>query len=303
MKKTTHCSSMPLLAVCAAALGAGLPTSAFAQAPDGLLEREQATSGETNIAAEGFQKVAMAPEESKDAQSFVITLGGLLTAGNARTMAFTGAGNYRLRRGASQLTAQAAANFGQSYIDDGYERTVENYQGRLRYDYFFSEDFAAFFSVTGRQDAFQGLDLRLNIDPGLAYYAISNQQTLLWGELGYDLQHDIRCEPSGEDSTCVNTDPTIEKTETRHSVRGFVGYDRKISDTTAFDASVEYIQAMQKTVNWRLNGGAGLTTQLAESLSVATTITVKYDNNPLVDVKRTDLVTAFNLVYQLPDDF
>lgn len=304
MSKTTYCISAPFVAVCAAATIAGLPTEALAQAPEGLLKPAQATSGETNIATEGFQTAAARPEDATDAQSFTITLGGLATGGNAKNIALTSQASYRLRRAASQLSAGLAANYGRAdsieadgEVDEGYEDTVRNFQGNLRYDYFFAGPVSAFLSVTGRNDRFQQLDLRLNIDPGFAYHAISDERTRLWGEFGYDLQYDIRRQADD-----ASTDG-VDDTETRHGARAFVAYERKLSETAAFDVSMEYIQALQDTVNWRLNGGAGITAQVAESLSVATTVTVKYDNNPLPGVEKEDYVTAFNLVYQLPDGF
>ena len=52
--------------------------------------------------------------------------------------------------------------------------------------------FAVFGAVSARHDRFQGLELRINLDPGVSYYFIDEEKQQLWLEGGYDFQHDIR---------------------------------------------------------------------------------------------------------------
>ena len=55
-----------------------------------------------------------------------------------------------------QFTAAVAANFARGgKRGESVDRTVENYQGLLRYDYFFSPKLAAFLQASGRHDRFQ----------------------------------------------------------------------------------------------------------------------------------------------------
>lgn len=238
--------------------------------------------------------------------TLLVSAGGLFAAGNSRSVSFTSAGNFRLRRDIHQFGAVAALNFGRSAPGRGepMETTVENYQGRVRYDLFFAEKLAGFFQVSARHDRFQGLDLRMNVDPGLAYYFIDEKAQQLSGELGYDLQYDVRAESA-------RTDPATgvvvaDKTEVRHNARAFVGYDNKVSPAVTFTTGLEYLQSLSPfeddttgDVNWRLNWDAGITSKVGDKLSVATTFSLKYDNNPLPDVESTDAVTAINLVYNL----
>ncbi len=279
---------------------------AFAQDdPAGLAAQAPATSGETQAAQEGFQTVVAPPEESKDATELFLSMGGLLASGNSRALSVTGAGNFKLRRDIHQLTSVVAVNFGRSAPSrsEPMETTVENYQGRVRYDVFFAEQVAGFLQVSARRDRFQGLDLRLNIDPGVAYYFIDDKALQFWGELGYDLQHDVRREEARLDPDTGNI---ADKTQTRHHARAFVGYDNKLNQAVSFYSGLEYLQGLAPyeddatgDVNWRLNFDTGVTSKVGESLSVATTFSVKYDNNPLPGLARTDTVTAVNLVYNL----
>lgn len=279
----------------------GLCSVAQAQ-PAGLVNQAPASAGSTEVAKEGFQAVAVPPEESKDASTFKVTLGGFVSQGNSRTIAFTGAADYFLRRGSSQFQALAAANYGGSAAeaDDPYQTTVNNYQGRVRYDHFFTPGVAGFASVSARRDTFQGLDLRLNFDPGLAYYFIDEQGHRLWAELGYDLQYDLRNQDYIDDRAAE--DPMaarIEDSEVRHNLRAFVGYDNQLTESVKFNTGLEYLQNVEQAKNARLNFDAALTAQINQDFAVATTLSVKFDNNPLPGVEKTDVITALNLVYTL----
>jgi putative salt-induced outer membrane protein YdiY len=279
-------------------------TTAAAQEPSGLSSRAPATAGSTEVAKSGFQAVVRpGADDSKDVSTLKLNFGGFLSQGNSRNIALTGGADYFIRRSASQFSTLAAVNYGRSAPAAGepYETTVENYQARVRYDYFFATSVAGFLSVSARRDRFQGLDLRLNVDPGLAYYFIDEKDHRFWAELGYDLQYDVRNQdfidaaaalPPGEATI-------IDHTEVRHNVRAFVGYSNELTSALKFDAGVEYLQNIKDTENARINMDAALTAQVNDDFSVATTVAVKFDNNPLPGVEKTDLITALNLVYTM----
>jgi putative salt-induced outer membrane protein len=297
--------SMKRRGACCAAFVAPLSisTAALAQLPGGLMAQAPASGGTTEVAKEGFQAVAQRAEDSKDTSTVKLTLGGFVSQGNSRTLALTGAADYFLRRNVSAFSATAAVNYGRSApgADEPYATTVENYQGRVRYDYFFATSVAGFMSVSARRDRFQGLDLRLNIDPGFAYYFIDEKGHRFWAELGYDLQYDLRDQDFIDDAVTAALPEVlvIDKTEVRHNVRAFVGYDNQLTDTLKFGAGLEYLQNVTSAENARLNFDASLTAQLNQDFSVATTVSVKYDNNPLPGVEKTDIITALNLVYTM----
>ena len=254
------------------------------------------------MAKEGFQapSAPVPPEASKDASTLKLTLGGFLSQGNSRNLALTGATDYFLRRSSNQFSALAAVNYGRSAPATGepYVTTVENYQARVRYDRFLAAGVAAFFSVSARRDRFQGLDLRLNLDPGVAYYFIDEKGHRLWAELGYDLQYDLRDQDFIDVAAATGAGP-IEESEVRHNVRVFAGYENQLTDSLKFGAGLEYLQNVQAAENARLNADAALTAQLDQDFSVATTVSVKYDNNPLPGVEDTDVIMALNVVYTM----
>jgi putative salt-induced outer membrane protein len=274
--------------------------------PAGLMANDAASTGTTDVASEGFQAAEKAAAEAKDATEASIQAGALLAAGNSRSLSATASGAFRVRRTVHQVGAAASVNYAESAADaeSNIEPTVENYQGKIRYDHFVFQSLAVFLSFSARRDRFQGLDLRMNVDPGLAYYFIDEASHQLWGELGYDLQHDVRSERAI--LVALAEGVAVEKTETRHNLRAFVGYDNKLNEAVTFRTGLEYLQGLSPfrdeatdDVNWRLNWDAGISAAIATRFSMATTLGVRYDNNPLPGVRKTDVVTALNLVYTL----
>jgi len=265
----------------------------------GLMKQDAATTGNTQLANETYAAAQRDAEDAKDTLEAKIAAGGLAATGNSRSLAATASGDFRIRRAANQFSAAAAVNYARAAADrdSSVETTVQNEQGRVRYDRFLTDRLALFLALSARHDRFQGLDLRLNLDPGVAYYVIDEKAHQLWGELGYDLQYDVR----NDDALAVAAaagDPQ-EETETRHSARAFVGYDNKLNEAVTFKTGLEYLQGLDSTENWRLNWDAALTSQIAGNFSLSTTFSLKYDHNPLPEVETLDTVTAISLVYQL----
>ncbi len=266
--------------------------------PEGERKVDAATGGTTDVAEEGFEASAK-KEEDKDGENMEVSAGGLVASGNARQVALTASSKGKLRRGDNQLSGAAALNYAEAAADrdSGLETTVENLQGRIRYDYFFAEQWAAFLGVSARRDRFQGLDLRLNIDPGLAHYVIDEDKHQLWFEAGYDFQYDIRRDENLAEAEAAGED--LDKTEVRHSARLFAGYENQVNERVSFSSGIEYIQSVQASETWRLNWDASLKSNIAGNFSSAVVIVVGYDHDPLPGIEELDMTTSFNLVYTL----
>lgn len=286
-KRTTTCLA-----------AAALLWSASAQAQESLLAGKNATEGKTDVANEGFEKVDV-PSTENDVTELKLAAGGLMATGNSRSMAGTATGKARIRRKQNQYSADVAANYAESApdLESDREVTVENYQGRIRYDRFLSERWALFAAESFRRDRFQGLGLRMNFDPGLAFYVMTVPKHRLWLEGGYDLQYDIRLDEAIEAAAAAGTEVT--KTEVRHAARAFAGYDNSLNEHVTFYTGLEYLQAFADTRNWRLNWETSLTSSLSSKFSLATSFNLRYDNNPLPEVQKLDTVSAVNLVYTL----
>jgi putative salt-induced outer membrane protein len=269
--------------------------------PKGLMQTKSATSGTETVASSGFEApVAKAPaDDDKDTTELKINAGGLIAGGNARSLAATASSRLRVRRGKNQLSAAVAANYGEAALEGQGEMqtTVENYQAKVREDRFVAEHFALFVSMSGLRDRFLGLRLRLNLDPGFAYYFIDEQKHRLWAEVGYDLQHDFR--RADAIKAALAKGELLDRSEVRHSARVFVGYENALTENITFDTGLEYLQAFKDTENYRINWDLGITSRIGGNFSVATTLNLRYDHNPLPGVKTTDVTSALSLVYQL----
>jgi putative salt-induced outer membrane protein len=332
-------TSIARFLLCSAVIAFALPDRAAAQAPTepapappkGSVGGQAAASkGVTELDDGKFASISTS--EAMDATEAEVSAGGLFTSGNARAGAFTGGARLRIRRKIHEFGAQFVGNYGQAGIrqPDGSikgQTTVGNVQGRLRYDVFFHSRVSFFAMVTARHDPFLGLDLRLRIDPGFAFYIINQPKHRLWAEVGYDFLLDVRRIAEGADNSACpvgagyvldipNTDPLMPRCAARprlatHSARIFAGYSNSLSDRVTFATGIEYIQAFapfrslpEESVNavtriksW-VNWDVSLTTALFKNFAFATTFTLRYDNAALPGVQRLDTITSFNLVYR-----
>lgn len=264
--------------------------------PVETVRAKTATTGKTDIVKGGFvTSEAPKDDDPRYVNDVSIGVGGLFSAGNARTIALTTLGRVRLRRDEHQFTGAAVANFARAgKRGTPVDTTVENYQGLLRYDYFLTNDVSLFMQSTARRDRFQGLDLRLNVDPGIAYYFINTKTHRLQIEGGYDLQHDIRRDASLAQPPPA---PPLEKSRTLHNLRVFLGYENKLRKEVALIASFEYLQNFSDIETYRFIADIGLKSNVAERLALATTYTARYENKPLPNVEDLDSIASLNLVY------
>jgi putative salt-induced outer membrane protein len=317
MRKTNATTIRAALAVIVGFAVTGLAGSVRAAPPpsdtdalEGRAKIDPATAGTTELEGQGaFATPGATEEESTDATEWDLAFGSLVSTGNARQISVTGATNLRLRRGDHQFGAAAAGNYGQAALPgEDLEPTVGNVQGRVRYDYFLHERVSVFGMLTARHDPFQGLLLRMNVDPGFAFYILPGKDERLWTEAGYDFQYDLR-DPDAtlqrdDDGQLVydaqgNPIQIVERQKITHAVRLFGGYVNQLSEIVTFSTGLEYLQSVQEARRWRLNWDTAFAAQLKGRLSLALTFTVRVDNDPLPRVRKVDTVTALSLLYRV----
>jgi putative salt-induced outer membrane protein YdiY len=297
---------VPHFAAAAALLAslAGPPTETAV--PAGVIKKDPVSTGGTELGGSGqFAGATPDTPNAEDTTGLNLSFGGIFNTGNARSIAMTGLGKFILRRGIHQFTAAAAGNYGRAAlgvrdnpetadVNEGRSAiTVGNVQGQLRYEAFFHPNFSAFLMTTARHDRFQGLDLRLNVDPGIAMYAIEQEKHKLWFEVGYDFQFDVRRDEAIEIADDLGPRPS--KTLINHAVRAFAGYTNNLSEYVTFDTGLEYLQSVIVAKRFRLNWISALNVQLAKRFSLATTFTLRYENLPIPGVVRLDTITSLLL--------
>jgi hypothetical protein len=293
-----------------------LSPAAFAQGtPKSAAEDAKATTGETSVTSDKAATVdAKAMKEGKDATELSLSAGTLNATGNARLVAATAAGKFRHRRGENQFSAAAAGNYARAGAPGTpVEVTVENMQGLARFDRFLG-DVALFLQTQARRDRFQGLELRLNVDPGVGYYFVNEKTTLFWVEGGYDLGLDVRRDDSrgvvdAKKNPVLGPDGRqlrLAETQLVHSARLFVGYEQAFETGAKVSAGIEYLQGLaasnlqagtKATDIYRINGVANAQAKLFNSFSLAFGFTARFDNAALPGKEKLDTLTSASLVY------
>ncbi len=242
-----------------------------------------------------------------DATSATLSAGGQLATGNSRLLAATANGLFETRFGDNSLGASFLGNYGQGAAPGAaVVETARNVQGRVRYDRYVTERASAFFIATGRQDKFQGLYFRLNLDPGLKYRFVDTPKSVFWGELGYDFQYDDRyngaryvLDANGNRVVDPVTDQWewVDKTAIDHSVRAFVGAKRAFNEQVNLSAGVEYLQSVVDSKRSRLNFDLLFVAKVGSGLSVGLGFSARYDNDPLPGKQDLDTATTVSLLY------
>ena len=313
------------------------PAATAVEAPKGTVGGQAAAStGATNLDESKFATTAAPTPDVTHATELDLSAGGLFNSGNARSVALTAGGRFRIRRKIHEFSAGIAGNYGRAATKTTPSQdTASNVQGRIRYDVFFHPRISAFAMLTARFDPFLGLQARVRVDPGLAFYILQQPKHRLWGEVGYDFQHDSR-RVHDEKQDCVVagalvTDGcfelrvpnvpqgmgarVVDRTIGIHSLRLFGGYVNQLSEAVTFTTGLEYIQPLSplkssdvdppkvgdpivaRTRLW-VNWDAAVTVQVMKALSFSTTFTLRYDNAPLPTIRRLDTITAVSLLYK-----
>jgi len=278
--------------------------AADAPLPAETLKAQTATTGKTDVAKGGFATGALpSDEDPREATEASIGAGGLFSSGNSRTVAVTGLAAFKARRDEHQFTTLVSANFARGgKRGEAVDTTVENYQGMVRYDYFLTNNVALFLQTSARHDRFQGLDLRYNLDPGVAYFFINTKKQKLRAEAGYDFQYDVRRDESRVQTPPAGATtplPLLDKTKALHNARLFMGYDNKLYESVSFVTGLEYLQSIERSETYRLVFDVGLKSAISNNFAIATTYTMRFENEPLPTVEQTDSIASVNLVYTL----
>lgn len=294
---------------CALAL-ALLPATAFAQATPMGAEAPPADAKALVATPKGAKDAPAIVAPKADETNASLAAGGLITTGNSKTVALTLNGQLDMRRGNNGFLFGALGNYGESSIKGAPSRaTAQNLQGKLRYDRYFIDSLSGFLITTGRHDKFQGLDFRLNLDPGVKYIPFKDEAQSLWVELGYDFQFDARSTdgrvPAAADGTPIAGAPLLDATRTDHSARGYLGYRRSFNSAVTFSTGVELLQSFVKTdlgsSDTRVNFDANLAAKLDYGFALGVGFTARYDRLPIAGREKLDTTTTLSLIYAWAD--
>ncbi len=303
-------SSWTLLVAAAGVIAVTTPSVARADEPPSTPRGAPPPDAKAAVAAPTAPGDAPKIEKPVEGTSVALSAGALLTTGNSRLFAATANGAYDSRFGDNGVGAALLANYGQGApAGKEVQMTTANVQGRLRYDRYFIERMSGFLIATGRRDRFQGLDFRLNLDPGVKYLFKKEQSSSVWGEAGYDFQYDIR---RNQDRTILDDaknpvldasgQPTLlKKTAVDHSMRLFLGARYAFNKEVTLSGGVEYLQSVVETTRNRLNFDALFAAKIGGGLAVGVGFSARYDHAPLPGKEQLDTSTTLNLIYAFSD--
>ena len=82
-----------------------------------------------------------------------------------------------------------------------------------------------------------------------------------------------------------------------HNSRLFAGYENKLRKEVSLIMSGEYIQNFSDSEFFRLIGDVGLKSNVADSMALATTYTIRYESRPLPGKEKADSIASVALVY------
>ena len=277
-------SLLAVLTPCAPALGQSPPLGAPPPEARPLVERPRAPGEAPKF------------EHQNESLSITLATGGQGSTGNSRLLAFTANGAFEMRQHDNGIGVSVLANYGRSApAGQAVQTTTENIQGRGRYDRYVLENASFFFITTGRHDRFQGIDFRLNLDPGFKYLFLREQADAIWAEAGYDFQYDIRRDDALVDPTAMR--PPLDKTAVDHSSRAFLGLRHAFNEQVAISSGLEYLQSLEESMRQRFNVDALFAAKIGVGLAIGLGFGLRFDRVPLPGKERLDTSTSVSLVY------
>jgi putative salt-induced outer membrane protein len=276
------------------------------------------------VAAPTVSAAPPALPPATDFTNVTLAAGGQLATGNSQLLAGTANGKYEMRRGDNGFSASVLGNYGQGATEAGAEQhvTAENIQGRVRYDRYFGDRFSIFLIDTERHDRFQGLAIRTNVDPGVKYILAKTEETVFWGELGYDFQYDVRLDsalpevdangnPVNAGGSTIGTNGAVgpqallPKTATSQSGRVYLGFKHAFSKEVTFTTGLEYLQAFAassgSSSDYRINYDALFAANLAGGFALGLGFSARYDHAPIPGKEQTDTSSTISLIYSFSE--
>jgi hypothetical protein len=235
-------------------------------------------------------------EHKTDGAAITLSTGGQGSTGNSRLFALSANGAFETRYNDNGFGVSVLGNYGRSAAQGQPVRTTtENLQGRARYDRYIVEKASFFLISTGRHDRLQGVDFRLNLDPGFKYLFLAEKADAIWGEAGYDFQYDVRRDDALDDPTGAR--PPLDKTAVDHSTRAFLGTRIGFNEQVTLSSGLEYLQSLEESNRHRFNVDALFAAKVGAGLAVGLGFGLRFDRVPLPGKEQLDISTSVSLIY------
>ena len=163
------------------------------------------------------------------------------------------------------------------------EKTAERYETSLRADTHLSEKAYGYLMSGWLRDRFSGFDNRLNLGPGAGWNFFTGPTHSWLAELGFNY--------AMEDYISENTRYFLEG-------RGFTRYEYAFNPSTRLLLSLEYLQDLDQTNNYKIASQTAVTAILTKALSLKVNYEARYQNRPRpAELKTTDTLFGAALVF------
>lgn len=221
-------------------------------------------------------------DEEKEGWSNTAELGAVITGGNSdtSTISFKDTAKRSYARGeltitaaaikAEQTTSTARNVDGSLVVDKVTETNAESYELKGKYRGQVTERFFWYGAGGWERNQPAGIDDRYLLGAGAGYLILKDAVQEFSAELGLDYV----------DETYVSG--SVPSDANYASARGFLGYDRKLSETATLNAQMELLQNLDTSDDLRINAEASVTASLSSKLALKVGYAIKYDKSPAV---------------------
>jgi len=159
-------------------------------------------------------------------------------------------------------------------------KNAENYFTELRVDHSYNETLYSFGYGGWFKDKFAGIDARYYLGAGGGYKLYTGPKHFLLGEAGLT----------------YTTEDYIDDTDNEFlGGRLFGKYEYHFDAKSRFTQSLEWLLDFSEFENWNLNSETALISALNGWLSLKASYLIKYDNDPIDNLKKADRILGITL--------
>lgn len=288
------------------------------------------------------ETAAKAPEPKPEEKEAIrheaqASMAGLFAAGNTSSLAARAGGHYQLRLYNHGLRLELGAGLvGQAQDTDedpasGFEVPLQNNShtqanGRLRYDFFISQNNTAYLSGFALHDSAANLELRLRAELGYRRYIFNEKNHALSAELGgvYTIDRAPFDGDTNKDGVTDMTDENrFEENGGSVGARIMVAYSNALTDTLTLTQTLELVSNLWPELEapyeqaridedadnmigigeaTTFGSNTALAVALRKNLALALNLTLLYDNAAVSRrnaYTNYDFTTSISLTYKL----
>jgi putative salt-induced outer membrane protein len=233
----------------------------------------------------GFAVIAAAQEEAPSLWKTSAGLNVTVNKGNSDTL-LVGANILTAKKWRmNELTAGADAVYGDTKdVNSGVRSTTaQNYGAFTQYNRLLNDRWFLYGRADGRQDRVANVDYRVQLNPGIGYYAIKKEKTILAFETGPGVVFErLRGAPSTEYFT----------------LRVAQRFQHEFNERVRLTQEVEFLPQVDDFNNFVINAQATIEADITKKLSTRLTLQDNYRNVPAVGRKENDIRILAGLAYK-----